>query len=188
MKHRGTTVIETARLLLRRFSMEDAQAMYANWASDSEVTRYLTWPTHPSAEVSAMVLADWVKAYEQEDCYQWAIVLKTLDEPIGSIAVVRQDERTAMAHIGYCIGRRWWRQGIVTEALQAVMDFLFDEVGFERIEARHDPRNPNSGLVMKKCGMRYEGTMRKADWNNQGICDAVCYALLKAERKNEGDG
>ena len=98
MKHRGTTVIETARLLLRRFSMEDAQAMYANWASDSEVTRYLTWPTHPSAEVSAMVLADWVKAYEQEDCYQWAIVLKSLDEPIGSIAVVRQDERTAMAH------------------------------------------------------------------------------------------
>ena len=59
---------------------------------------------------------------------------------------------------------------------------LFDKVGMNRIEARHDPNNPHSGDVMKKCGMRYEGTMRQADRNNQGICDASCYALLKSER------
>lgn len=59
-----------------------------------------------------------------------------------------------MAHIGYCIGRKWWKQGITSEALKAVIDFLFDEVKTNRIEARHDPRNPNSGLVMKKCGMK----------------------------------
>ncbi|HML49632.1 MAG TPA: GNAT family protein, partial [Clostridia bacterium] len=55
-------------------------------------------------------------------------------------------------------------------------------VGMNRIEARHDPRNPNSGLVMKACGMRYEGTARASDWNNQGICDACHYAILKADR------
>ena len=65
---------------------------------------------------------------------------------------------------------------------QAVMDFLFDEVDVNRIESRHDPRNPHSGGVMKKCGMKYEGTLRSADWNNQGICDASYYSLLKAER------
>ena len=95
-----------------------------------------------------------------------------------------------MVHIGYCIGRTWWHQGITSEALQAVMDFLFDLVNVNRIESRHDPRNPNSGKVMKKCGMRYEGTLRSSDWNNQGVCDACYYALLKSERQfriYEGD-
>lgn len=104
------------------------------------------------------------------------------DEPIGDIAVVGIKEKVSMAHIGYCIGRNWWHKGITSEALKSVMDFLFDIVDVNRIEARHDPRNPNSGKVMKKCGMKYEGTLRSSDWNNQGICDACCYALLKSER------
>ena len=65
---------------------------------------------------------------------------------------------------------------------KAVMDFFFDKVGTNRIECRYDPRNPHSGMVMKKCGMKYEGTMRSSDRNNQGICDASWYALLKSER------
>ena len=66
--------------------------------------------------------------------------------------------------------------------LYKVMDYLFDVVGVNRIESRHDPRNPNSGKVMMKCGMKYEGTLRSSDHNNQGICDACFYALLKSER------
>ena len=60
-----------------------------------------------------------------------------------------------------------------------VIRFLMDEVGFERIEACFDPRNPHSGAVMRKCGMTYEGTFRQADRNNQGICDVRWYAILK---------
>lgn len=182
MQHKGTRTIETNRLILRRFAMEDAQAMYDNWASDPEVTKYLTWPTHSSVEASRWVLSQWCPEYEKPDYYQWAIVLKDLGQPIGSIAVVHQDDRIAMAHVGYALGRKWWHQGIVSEAMKAVMDFLFDEVGVLRIESRHDPRNPHSGGVMKKCGMKYEGTHRQADWNNQGICDACYYALLAEER------
>lgn len=70
----------------------------------------------------------------------------------------------------------------MSEALKALMDLLFDVAGFNRIESRHDPNNPNSGKVMQKCGMKYEGTLRSADWNNQGICDASYYALLRSER------
>ncbi len=83
MKHCGTQSIETERLVLRRFSIDDAEAMYRNWASDPEVTKYL---------------------------------------------------------------------------------------------------NPHSGMVMQKCGMKYEGTMRSSDRNNQGICDTCWYALLKTDR------
>ena len=69
----------------------------------------------------------------------------------------------------------------MSEALKAVIDFLFEEVGMERIEARHDPNNPHSGGVMRKCGMKYEGTTRRSDRNNQGICDAAHYAILRSE-------
>lgn len=183
MKHRGTQRLETDRLVLRRYVNRDAEAMYKNWASDKEVTKFLTWPTHSSQEISEGVMEDWVNQYSSQSYYHWAIVLKDNgDEPIGDIAVVGMKEKISMAHIGYCIGRTWWHKGITSEVLKTVMDFLFDAVDVKRVEARHDPRNPNSGKVMKKCGMRYEGTLRDSDWNNQGICDACYYALLKSER------
>lgn len=183
MRHCGTQQLETKRLILRRYVQEDAAAMYKNWASDEAVTKYLTWPTHTRLETSECVIQDWIKSYSSENYYHWAIVLKeNRDEAIGDIAVVNIKEEISMAHVGYCIGRAWWHQGITSEALKAVVDFLFDTVDVNLIEARHDPRNPNSGKVMEKCGLRYEGTLRSADRNNQGICDACYYALLKAER------
>ena len=182
MKHCGTKRLETERLILRRFVMEDAVAMYKNWASDEEVTKYLTWPVHANEEISKSVIEDWITSYSNENYYQWAIVLKDKGEPIGSIAAVHINEDVSKAHIGYCIGKTWWHRGITSEALKAVMNFLFDVVDVNRIEARHDSRNPNSGKVMKKCGMKYEGTLRSSDLNNQGICDACYYALLKSER------
>lgn len=183
MNHFGTQRLETDRLVLRRFIREDVAAMYQNWASDGEVTKYLMWPAHSSTEVSKAILEEWVDSYSDESYYQWAIVLKDNgDEPIGSIGVVEKNENISMVHIGYSIGRTWWHKGITSEALKAVMDFLFDTVGVNRIESRHDPRNPYSGKVMEKCGMKYEGTLRSADFNNQGICDACYYALLKTER------
>ena len=180
MQHTGTPVLTTQRLVLRPFRMEDAQDMFTNWASDPQVTRFLMWPTHTSMNVSQYVLNDWIPHYAEPDYYHWAI---TVDgHAIGSIAVVDHDDRVGKAHIGYCIGRDWWHMGIMSEALQAVMDYLFDVVGYERLESRHDPRNPNSGAVMRKCGMKYEGTLRQSDWNNLGVCDACWYALLRSER------
>lgn len=181
MNHCCTQKLETDRLILRRYVIEDAAAMYNNWASDKEVTKYLMWQPHPSLEISRKVTEDWVNQYSDKSFYHWAIVLKENgDEPIGDIAVVNMNEETSAVHIGYCIGRAWWHNGITSEALKAVMDYLFDEVNVNRIESRHDPRNPHSGKVMQKCNMKYEGTLRNSDWNNQGVCDACYYALLKS--------
>ena len=179
MRHKGTRTLQTKRLTLRQFCREDAQAMFHNWAKDDDVTRYLTWPSHSSVDITRMVLEDWISGYEREDFYQWAIELA--GQPIGSIGVVSQNSDIGKAEIGYCVGKRWWHQGITSEALQSVMDYLFDEVGFHRIEASHDVRNPNSGAVMKKCGMQYEGTLRQSARNNQGICDIAIYAALSTE-------
>ena len=92
MKHCGTVTLETDRLILRRFTVDDAEAMFNNWASDPEVTKYLMWPTHTSVDVSRSVLEDWVPHYAEDNYYQWTIVLKETGEPIGSMAVVGQNE------------------------------------------------------------------------------------------------
>ncbi len=182
MQHLGTVTLETERLVLRRFRLDDAQAMYDNWASDPEVTKFLTWPAYKSVEDARNILNLWLPEYEKPDFYQWAIEWKALGQPIGSISVVEHNDRVESAHIGYCLGKNWWHQGIMTEALQAVLDFLFDQVGVNRVEALHDASNPHSGAVMAKCGMQYEGTLRQSVRGNQGLYDACWYGLLKEER------
>ncbi len=182
MTHKGTQTIETNRLILRRAQVSDAEAMFLNWASDPEVSKYLTWPTHESADITHMVLESWVAEYQKPNYYQWMLVPKDFGQPIGTISVVHSRDKIASAEIGYCIGRTWWHQGYTSEALQAVIGYLFDQVGINRIEACHDVNNPNSGRVMEKCGMRLEGIHRAADRNNQGICDMARYAILKTDR------
>lgn len=181
MEHRGTKKLETARLILRPFVKEDAPAMYRNWASDPEVTKFLSWPTYKTVDTAYEILNIWVSQYRDDTFYQWAIELKEIGEVIGSISVVNFDERVDMAEIGFCIGRSWWGQGIMTEAFQAVIDFLFGEVGVQRIEAGHDPNNPASGAVQRKCGLKYEGTLRRSIRSNQGITDKTVMAILKEE-------
>lgn len=183
MIHLGTQKLETARLILRPFVKEDAQAMYRNWASDPEVTKFLSWPPYKSVDTAHEILGIWTKQYSEKTFYQWAIELKEIGEPIGSISVVNHDDRVDMVEIGFCIGKPWWGQGIVTEAFQAVIDFLFGEVGVRRIEAGHDPNNPASGAVQRKCGLTYEGTLRRSIRSNQGITDKAVLAILKEEWK-----
>ncbi|WP_049945164.1 GNAT family N-acetyltransferase [Butyrivibrio sp. AC2005] len=117
MNHKGTVVIETEKLILRPFIDEDAQAAFNNWESDERVTEFLRWPTYHDVEDTKRIIHEWVQQYADPTYYQWAIVLKSLNEPIGSISVVDQDEKTDKVHIGYCIGSRWWHMGITSEAL-----------------------------------------------------------------------
>jgi ribosomal-protein-alanine N-acetyltransferase len=152
--------------------------MFKNWASDPEVTKYLPWPTHSDVSVTKSVIKSWMKSYKNLNHYTWAIVLKEINEPIGSIAVVDQRDNIKMVNIAYCIGQKWWRCGYTSEALAELIRFFFEEVGVNRIEALYDPRNPNSGKVMDKCGLKYEGTTRQDSIGNQGVCDSVRYAIL----------
>ena len=181
MKHLGTRTLESERLILRKFTLDDAHAMYENWANDSDVTKYLMWKTHENVDASKDIISEWISKYCNDDFYLWAIVLKDGNVPVGSIGVVDKNDAVEMVHIGYCIGKRWWNKGIVSEAFSAVIAYLFDDVGVNRIESRHDPNNPASGKVMLKCGLKYEGTQCEADYNNQGICDAAMYAVLAKE-------
>ena len=178
MKHQGTKKIETRRLILRQFTLNDAEPMYRNWASDGEVTRYLTWTPHESVEETKSLLKEWIDDYKKPEKYEWCIELKEIGEPIGSIGVVGIREKIGAMEIGYCISEAYWHQGITSEAFEAVIAYLTKEVGARRIESRHDTRNPYSGKVMEKCGLKYEGTKIQGDWTNSGICDCAFYGMV----------
>ena len=187
MNHCGTQRLETKRLVLRRLAASDAEAMFRNWASDPEVTRFLTWPTHTDVNVTKHVIGTWLPQYEKQDYYHWAITLKEAgDEPIGTIHGLVNEDLEQVA-IGYCLGKAWWHQGIMSEAAQTVIDFFFDQVRANSICSYHDPNNPHSGMVMKHCGMKYEGTRRASDRNNTGICDICRYSILQTEYRKRND-
>lgn len=183
MKHLGTQNIETARLLLRRFSAEDAPAIYKNWATDPKVVDRLSWELHKSPADSETMLGGWLAHYDQDEYYRWAITLKPDTEPIGNITAVKLENDIRMVHIGYYVGSAWWGMGIASEALSAVIRFFFEEVGVNRIEARHDVRNPVSGKVMEKCGMSLEGTKRQAEYAKGVLMDCAEYAILAEDYK-----
>lgn len=179
--HIGTQTIKTNRLTLRRYTVDDAQAMFNNWANDPAVTEFLTWQPHGDITVSEKIIESWIAEYPRADYYHWAIVLDSIGQPIGDIAAVGHDDRTSMIHIGYALGKKFWHQGYMSESLAAVIEFFFTQVGINRIESQHDPNNPHSGGVMKKCGMIYEGTRRQGELSNKGIVDACMYSILKDE-------
>lgn len=181
MEKTGTKTIETARLRLRRFVVEDAQDMFDNWASDPEVTKFLTWPTHESVDVTKMILEEWVSEYDKGDYFNWAMELKETGKVIGNISVVHLDERTERVEMGYCMGRAYWGQEFMPEALKGAMEYLFEVVKVNCVAACHDSNNPKSGRVMDKAGMKLDGVLRAAGLNNQGICDKVYHSMLRSE-------
>lgn len=159
MKHLGSKILKTERLILRPFKESDARAMFENWASDPEVAKYLTWTPHKSVEETHALLKLWEEESKQPNVYHWAIELE--GELVGDINMVNVNEQSERGITGYCLSRKHWGKGIMTEAYAEVLRFLFEEVGFYRIEATHAACNPASGRVMEKCGLLYEGTFRK---------------------------
>ena len=178
MTHKGTQTITTERLTLRRFTVEDAREMYDNWASDPRVTKFLSWEPHTSPEATAALLREWVKSYENDNCYNW--VMEYQGRCIGTISVVRQSERDESAELGYDLGYDYWNKGLMTEAAKAVIRFLFEEVGCHRVVICHAVKNPASGRVARKCGLTYEGTHREAFKNRDGeFLDIAEYAVIR---------
>lgn len=91
------------------------------------------------------------------------------------------DDDTNMVNIGYCTGKKWWENGFTSEAFKAVIKYFFTKTDIICVEAVHDANNSNSGKVMQKCNMKYEGMLRKAGINNQGICDICCYSIISED-------
>lgn len=185
MNYKGTTKLETERLILRKFKITDAQDMFDNYASSDNVTKYMTWETHKNIDVTKEYLQSLTESYSDGKVFDWAIKLKSENKVIGSISAKNLNENISKIEIGYCIGEKWWNHGIVTEALKEIIRFLFEEVDVNRIEAYHDIRNPASGRVMQKSGMKFEGILRQAYPAKNGVADVCIYSILKSDTKEQ---
>ncbi len=155
MKHQGTKKLETERLVLRKFSQDDCENFYNNWASDARVTKYLTWNIHTNITFTRVLLNEWIGNYHNLNYYQWVIQLKDDSQVIGSISAVNINKELEEIEIGYCLGYNYWNKGYTTEALNKIIKYFFEEVKIKKIKARHDSRNIASGKVIKKCGLKY---------------------------------
>lgn len=190
MTHKGTAILETPRLILRRFVSDDAAPMFENCWSDPEVwkwTNYALMRCMADVRDKAQMFTDaWLGAYARPNRYSWAIELRATGEVIGRMFGMHPDDRLHQVELAYELGRAWWNQGLMTEAVQAVIAFFFEEVGMNRIHAYHADANPASGCVMRKAGMRYEATLRQACICNAGVFDQVYYSILAEEYFSRG--
>lgn len=178
----GTLPLESNRLLLRRLHQDDAWQMFFGWCSRPKVTRFLSWATHSSVVETQRVLGLWLKEYENDATFRWLIEYKENHQAIGMIDVVKFNLTNETAEIGYVLSDDYWNKGLMTEAFNLVISFLFERVGVHRIVATHDSDNIASGRVMEKAGLRYEGLLKKAFKNNRDeYIDLVTRAILKEE-------
>lgn len=181
MKHIGTAPIECPHLLLRKFRLGDIEPFFRNMASDAEALRFLNWGPHKNTYTTKNSIERFISDYAYPDSYVWCIEESALGESIGAILVTHLDVAKATARIGYYIGSAFWGRGYMTEALSAVITYLFEKVGLLYIECEHDLKNPASGRVMEKCGMKYIRTRRAGAVNNSGICDTAVYGIYYSE-------
>lgn len=143
----------TKRLLLRPYEEGDAESMYRNWCHDEEVTKYLTWLPHESLEVTKKRL-EYLLVYQTgERHYEWVISLE--GEAIGSIDVV-DNLPDQGCEIGYCLAKRYWDRGLMSEAFHAVLAFLFYQAGYDYVLMRAMKENVPSRRVIAKQHFHYE--------------------------------
>ncbi len=171
-KLKESSLLETNNLLLKQFRLDDAQAMFDNWASDPEVTKYLTWETHPNVEVTKAIIKEWVEEYKKPNTYRYAIMLKKTGELIGGIDVVKYTN--GVPEIGYCLAKKHWNKGYMTEACKALIKQLFD-AGFNKITIRAEEPNIGSNRVIEKCGFKFVKKEAQIIGNRSIIIN--CYEL-----------
>ncbi|WP_137790216.1 GNAT family protein [Bacillus sp. E(2018)] len=172
--------LETGRLLLRKLTLEDAQDMFL-YGSDAEVSRYVTWDVHQTLEDTKDFIRFVKSKYGKGELAPWGIVLKETNKLIGTIDFVSWQINHKTAEIGYVIAKNYWGQGIATEAGKEILNYGFKNMNLVRIQARCFIENGGSEGVMKKLGMKYEGTLRKAMFTKGEHRDLKVYAVLNEE-------
>ncbi len=180
MKHNGTMYLYFDKFYLRKFQETDLLDMY-EYCSDEKMTKYLTWETHKNIEETKQILDFFIKEYEKESTYRWAILDRINNKIIGCIDVVSTDEKNLTFEIGYCLSSKYWKKGIMTNCLKEVIEYLFSYTDVNRIQARHWVNNPASGMVMQKSGMKFEGIIREEVFHKNEFKDIAYYSILKKE-------
>ena len=176
-------IIETPRLVLRPWRLEDAPALYA-YAKNPNVGPNAGWKPHESLEESEKIIRELFLPSVGEE-YVWAIVPKDAGVPCGSFGLEEDGRRPGVPScrsLGYVLGEEQWGKGYMTEAARAVLRFGFEEQGLGLITVNHFANNRRSRRVIEKCGFSREGVMRGAESALDGTMrDLVLHSMTRAE-------
>lgn len=173
--------LETDRLILREFKATDWKEVH-QYASDSEVAKYMIWGPNTVEETQTFIDVALVKQRENpRRTFELAVTLKDGGKLIGAAGLRLIPDEHQTADIGYCYNRNYWRHGYGTEACARLMQLGFHEFGLHRIFATCDAENIGSSTIMRKCGMRQEAhfvqdKLIKGKWR-----DTLLFAILKEE-------
>ena len=181
LNHQGTEIIETERLLLRKFKYRDTENMLKYWISDPAVQHMYSEPVYSTKDEVKELLEKYIKNYEKEDYYRWAIIDRKENVCIGQIAFFLVDNKNHFAEIEYCVGRDFQGKGLATEAARALLNFGFGKVNFHRIQICHKEHNLASKAVILKCGFNFEGGLRDFFFMGDTYVTRMYYSLLKNE-------
>ncbi len=167
------STIETERIILREFKLGDEYEMFSNWANDPEVVKYLTWPIHKNIEITRSIIQSWVNQYQDPKTIRFGITLKDTGELVGGIDVVNYFD--GVPEVGYCLAKKCWNKGIMTEVFSAFRDYLFT-IGFKKITIRAEVENIGSNRVIQKCGFKFVETVHLNEPRSWNI---NCYELSR---------
>jgi ribosomal-protein-alanine N-acetyltransferase len=169
-------VLTGSRVRLRRPVVADAEALFADVTSDPEATRYLSWTPHPNVAETRRVITD---SFNVGDEATWLIELG--GEPVGLCG--RRRPAPHARELGYVLGRRWWGQGLMSEAVAMLIDATQREPGVYRVSAYCHVDNAGSAAVLRRCGLDFEGRLaRYAVFPNLGPEPRDCLQFAKAVR------
>ncbi|WP_068614200.1 GNAT family N-acetyltransferase [Paenibacillus tuaregi] len=180
--------LETSRLRLRKLEDRDASALFQIWGN-SDVVRFLNMTRLESIQETRDMIDLLNGLSESEDTLRWGIELKETGGLIGSCGFnIWQLSGADRGEIGYDLGKSYWGQGYMPEALSAILKFGYSVMGLNRIEALVLEENKASQRVLDKLGFKPEGLLREYQRNEQGegYIDLQLYALLRREYRGWG--
>jgi ribosomal-protein-alanine N-acetyltransferase len=175
--------LETKRLVLREMQPDDAEALF-RVLSDEEVMRYYDRLPFTNVEESFQAIGRHRQRFEQNEAIRWGITLKGENVVIGNCGFF-WEVQNYLAELAYVLSRAYWRQGIMTEALQALLQFGFDTKNLNRIEAEVAVDNIASARTLQKLGFQEEGVLRERLFVNEHFYDMKIFSLLKNEYKKD---
>lgn len=183
LKHCGTQILHTERLLLRPFHYTDDDDMLTYWIGDPKIQSMYSEPTYTTKEAVKELLDKYISSYEHTDYYRWAIIEKSSKICIGQIAIFLVNNNNHFCEIEYCLGSKFHRNGYATEAVKTVLDFSFNTVDFHKVQVCHKEGNIASQGVIKKCNFIHEGTLRDFFFMDGKYVDRLYYSIIKDEYK-----
>lgn len=169
--------ITTARLALRPVERADIPALL-EVNGDPEVTRFLPYPTWKTPDDGAAWFERMAALASSGTARQLVVVHAADGKVVGTVLLFRFDEGSSRLELGYVLGRRHWRQGLMREALAGVCAHAFSAMGIRRIEAEVNPANVASTALLERLGFTLEGRLRQR-WVSGGVAyDTHLYGCL----------